>query len=243
MYQIKSRVRYSETDVDAKLSITGILNYLQDCSTFQSEDMGVGIQYLAEHRKAWLLASWQIQVVRRPALGENIIVSTWPYGFRGIYGLRNFSIQDESGAYLVKADSFWFLLDTDTGKPLRVTEEDVKPYGNTEPRLAMPDAPRKITVPDDAKEVGRIRVMKHQIDTNHHVNNAQYVDMAREGVPEKIEIGEIRAEYKKAAVLGDTIVLWRAGTEDGYALSLKAEDGSVYANVELKRRIEGGDET
>ena len=41
MYQFKSRVRYSETGVDARLSLMGIMNYMQDCSTFQSEDCGV----------------------------------------------------------------------------------------------------------------------------------------------------------------------------------------------------------
>ena len=38
MYELNSRVRYSETDIDAKLSLTGIMNYMQDCSTMQSED-------------------------------------------------------------------------------------------------------------------------------------------------------------------------------------------------------------
>ena len=46
MYQFDSRVRYSETDEQGRLSVTGILNYLQDCSTLQSEDIGLGIEYL-----------------------------------------------------------------------------------------------------------------------------------------------------------------------------------------------------
>ena len=45
MYCFDSRVRYSETDERGRLSLTGILNYLQDCSTFQSEDLGMGIEY------------------------------------------------------------------------------------------------------------------------------------------------------------------------------------------------------
>ena len=32
MYELNSRVRYSETDIDAKLSLTGIMNYMQDLS-------------------------------------------------------------------------------------------------------------------------------------------------------------------------------------------------------------------
>ena len=43
MYTFDSRVRYSETDVNGTLSVTAAVNYFQDCSTFQSEDLGVGV--------------------------------------------------------------------------------------------------------------------------------------------------------------------------------------------------------
>lgn len=234
MYYLDSRVRYSEIDVDARLSLTGIMNYMQDCSTFHSEDLGVGISYLENQGRAWLLSAWQISILRRPALGERIRVGTWPYAFKGIYGYRNYVILDEEGKYLVKANSCWFLMDLGTGRPTRVTEADVAPYGKEEPRVDMDYAKQKIQVPEDISEAGRIQVMKHQIDTNHHVNNAQYVDMAREVLPEGRTIGEIRAEYKKAAVLGDQVILMRGESPEGFVISLQDPEGGVFANVELK---------
>ena len=48
--------------------------------------------------------------------------------------------------------------------------------------------------------------MKHHIDTNHHVNNGQYVQMAMELLPDDFRISQMRAEYKKAALLGDMVV-------------------------------------
>lgn len=33
MYSFESRIRYSEVDQNQELSVTGIINYLQDCST------------------------------------------------------------------------------------------------------------------------------------------------------------------------------------------------------------------
>lgn len=236
MYEFQSRVRYSETDTDAKLSLIGIMNYFQDCSTFQSEDCGVGLSYLEQQKKAWLLSSWQIQILKRPKLGDRIFIATWPYEIKGIYGLRNFMILDERREYLVKANSCWFLLDTETGKPIRVTREDVEAYGAEEPKLSMEYAPRKIALPAGLEEKGRLHVMKHQIDTNHHVNNAQYVDIAREILPDGLEIGEIRAEYKKAAVLGDEMVVKAAESPNGYVVSLCGGDGSIFANVELTRK-------
>ena len=106
MYHFDSRVRYSETDENGRLSLTGVLNYLQDCSTFQSEDLGIGIRYLTAHDRAWWVTSWQIAIDRYPVLGERIVISTWPYEFKGIYGYRNFAIQDPDGAYAAVIPKF-----------------------------------------------------------------------------------------------------------------------------------------
>jgi len=85
-------------------------------------------------------------------------------------------------------------------------------------------------------EVGRLSVMKHHLDVNLHVNNVQYVDIACEVLPESCEICGIRAEYKKAAVLGDEIILKCAETDGIYLVALCAEDGSIFANVELRTK-------
>lgn len=45
MYTIESRVRFSEVGEDGYLTIPAIVNYFQDCSTFQSEELGRGIEF------------------------------------------------------------------------------------------------------------------------------------------------------------------------------------------------------
>ena len=41
-----SRVRYSEIDHHGTLTLPALINYFQDCSTFQSEDVGLGTEVL-----------------------------------------------------------------------------------------------------------------------------------------------------------------------------------------------------
>lgn len=231
-YTFDSRVRYSETDMNGQLTLTGIVNYLQDCSTFQSEDLGVGIQYLNSIERAWLLSSWQIEIERYPSLGEKLTVGTWAYDFKGMYGYRNFMIADGRGDYLVKANSMWFYLDTAVGRPVRVTAETVSKYPHRE-KLDMEYLPRKISLPEQCSQLERFTVQKHHLDSNRHVNNSQYVDMARDFVPEDYVVRRLRAEYKKAAVLGDVVVPRMGKTDQGYVISLGAEDGTAYAVVEL----------
>ena len=48
---IDGRVRFSEIDHTRKITVPSIINYFQDCSTFQSEDIGVGLDAYFQKKK------------------------------------------------------------------------------------------------------------------------------------------------------------------------------------------------
>ena len=61
------------------------------------------------------------------------------------------------------------------------------------------------------------------------------MEIAREAVPAGITIREIRADYKKAALLGDVIVPRVAcGQDKCYTVVLGSETGEIYAVVWLR---------
>ena len=82
--------------------------------------------------------------------------------------------------------------------PVRVMPEDVEAYGEGE-ALDLGKAPRKIAVPENYEEETPVTIAVHHLDTNHHVNNAQYVDIAREAVTCTKKVKEIRVDYKKGS--------------------------------------------
>ncbi len=76
MYSYEAIVRYSETGgnkISNMATITTISRTVLYCSR---REVGIGLDYLAEHHRAWFLVSWQIEVVRYPAMGEKIKVRT-----------------------------------------------------------------------------------------------------------------------------------------------------------------------
>lgn len=232
MYTFKSRVRYSEIDADGRLGILGMMNYLQDGSTFHSEDAGVGVDYFQKNHKAWMLSSWRIRIEELPKLGETILVGTWPTAFKGLHGFRDFVIQNKAGMPLVTAHSVWFLYDTQRHLPLRVSQADQEPYGEPEPPLDMGEDPGKIRLPEAMEEGEPVWILRHHLDTNCHVNNAWYVEMARDALPERIKIREIRADYKKAALLED-IVTPRIGRGPAgeWIVALEGRNGEICAAI------------
>ena len=76
-------------------------------------------------------------------------------------------------------------------------------------------------------------VKKHHLDTNHHVNNGQYVNIAMEYLPDDFVIRQMRAEYKKQAFLDDVLHPYEVQTETGYIICLQDEEGRPYVSVEF----------
>ena len=97
MYEFDSRVRYSEVDHHGTMTVPALINYFQDCSTFQSEDLGIGTAVLKEEKRAWLLSYWQVILNRKPELGEKITIGTFATEFKGLFGNRNFYMKDADG--------------------------------------------------------------------------------------------------------------------------------------------------
>ena len=50
-YTTEGRIRFSEVDHTRRITLPGIVNYFQDCSTFQSEDLGLGIMHAASGKE------------------------------------------------------------------------------------------------------------------------------------------------------------------------------------------------
>ena len=236
MYKWDGRVRFSEVGEDKRLTLDSIVNYFQDCSTFQSEDLGNGMEAVEALHRAWVLSSWQIVVNEYPKLGEQITTGTWPYEFNRFLGGRNFIMYGSDGRVIAYANSLWTYINTENGRPVRVEEEIINKYVQ-EPKYDMEYADRKIALPETMESMAEFFVEVHHLDTNHHVNNGQYIKMAGVYLPQGFEIAQMRAEYKKSAVLGDKICPKVYAEDHKVVVSLEDEAGNPFNIVEYLRRI------
>lgn len=231
-YTIEGRVRFSEVDHTRRITLPAIINYFQDCSTFQSEALDLGIEHCKDHHCAWILSSWQVDVNRYPMIGEEISVSTWASEFNRFLGSRNFCMQDKDGEMVAYANSLWVYMDTEKGRPVRPAASETEPYGVGAP-LEMDYASRKVEMPEKVSPAEAFPVLRCHIDTNEHVNNCQYVQMALEILPEVKEVKELRVEYKKSAVYGDIIYPKIAYEEKRTVVELCDDKDKPYAVVEF----------
>jgi acyl-ACP thioesterase len=232
MYDYNIRIGYSRVDEKKKLSIPGLIDIFQDCSTFQSEDLGIGLDYCRSNGLFWVVNSWQVEIDRLPELCENVTVFTYPTDFHGFIGKRCFGLKSGDDI-IVRCYSIWSLLNTESFKPARMTDEMMERYV-LEEALPMGAVNRKIRVPEGGTVQKSITIEPIHLDANHHVNNGKYVSIAAAYLPEGLDIKGFRAEYRAQAFLGDVIHPRVVEAEGGYIVSLENGDGNPYAVMEFK---------
>jgi acyl-ACP thioesterase len=200
--------------------------------------LGFGVSKLLETQQVWLLSSWQIVIGRYPKLYEAISIGTAPYDFRSVTGYRNFWIADEQGEKLAWANSVWTLFDLAKGHPTKPSLEMKAAFVLSE-KLAMDYAERKIALPaDGGQPLPPFEIKARYLDSNDHVNNAQYVGIALDLITaaqgeQRPPTRQLRAEYRKPALLGDTLypALYLGG--EAAIVSLADSEGSPYCIVEF----------
>ena len=101
--------------------------------------------------------------------------------------------------------------------------------------MEMDYAPRKIALPKERKPKESFAVQKHHLDTNHHVNNCQYIRMAADFLPEDFAVHQLRVEYKRQAVLGNVMIPEVYLDANKATVVLNAEDQEPYAVVEFTK--------
>ena len=235
MYEFSKMIGYSDCDSDWKLTPYGLINCFQDCSTFQSEELSMGEAFVREHQAAWILASWDIRIFSLPSHMTSVRVATWPYEFKHSFGFRNYTLKGDNDELFACADSQWIYFDLERLKPIRLPEEVRSGYENRmEEKLPYEFAPRKIALPEEFTEEEPFFVRQGDIDTNRHVNNAVYLRMAMDYLPDSSEIKQIRVEYIKAAVLSDQVFPMVHRDADRTVICLDGKDKKPFAVIEAR---------
>jgi len=235
MYTYDMRVGFSQVDTDRLMKMEALTAVFQDVTCFQGEEIGNGFALLEPRKQAWLLNSWQIEVKRFPAFNEKISVGTFPTSFKGFIGNRNFVVRDEAGDSIVMANSIWTFMDMAKIRPVKVDEEFISRYTLEEP-LPMNYAARKIALPETedwvVTEKEAIKVREHYLDSNMHVNNGQYIQIAAGFFTKGIKYNQMRVEYRNQARLGDMIIPVVYKKENACIVALCDTNKKPYAIIE-----------
>lgn len=234
MYSLKYKVTTSTCDSEGRLKLYSALQMMQDCSEMWIDSEPGVKQYFAEQNMAQLLATRQVEIIRVPEYKEELTVTSTVYDMKPMFGFRNTFIYDAQGNPCYKTWSMGAFVDKVAGKLKRVDQTTIASM-NLEPQLEMNYRDRRIILPKQGGDMLEpVKVLRADIDYNKHMNNANYVRMAMELLPESMVVRGMRVEYRVAAKLGDILTPTMYQIDDGFIVSLSVND-EVSAIVEFTR--------
>lgn len=229
MYSLKYKVTTSTCDSTGKLKIFSALQMMQDCSEMWIESEPTVKKYFHDQNMAQLLATRQVEIVRLPSFKENLTVTTSVYDVKPMYGFRNTFIRDSQGEPCLKTWSMGAFVDLSTSKLKRIDDATISSI-SIDPKQEMNYRDRRIILPHEGGvTLAPVSVTRADIDYNRHMNNAHYVRIAMEFLPEDFDVKGMRMEYRLPAKLGDKLTphLYNMDNAIIVALNIGSETSAI----------------
>lgn len=226
VYEYKTHIRYCDVGEGNKLSDKGILNILSEAASKHSAFAGYGLNDIEKTHCTWMVLYWKIKLLKRPHWDTEITVKTWPRKFSKVSSWRDYEIYTQDGEKIGMAASEWVLIDTEKFTVGRITEKMIKDYGMVDKQAFEEEITGKLKEPESLEKVYEYTASKRDIDTNHHVYNVNYLELAYNALPEEAckNYDSIEIYYKKQIKLGDTVLFFYSNEGDSHIITIKSQD-------------------
>ena len=203
-----------------------LFHCMQEAAGEDADRRGGGMDALFAKGLAWVLLWQRLDIVRRPAAGEQLRIVTMPgKGRLGLYPRRFelWSGDERIGA----ARSVWAIINAETRSMAALSDAPLS--GETERQSLRMDS---IPAPDGGESF-RFAPAAEYIDRNGHMNNAAYLAALAEYLPENSGFG-LSILYHREIMPGDEVTVhWQytdgarlfqgtVGDEECFRLSYRA---------------------
>lgn len=235
IYTEKYKLKYSDIGKNNHLTLKSLIGYLQEAAGNHSSSVGFGLNDIPKTHIAWLILDWKVKMYSHPKYGEEITIKTWARVLEKFYSYRDFEIFDSNNTLIAIASSKWIMINNETGKIERMTENIINAYGIVDKSVFDKPLNEKPREPEYLKLNFKYKIQRRDIDTNGHVNNVHYIDYAMETLPEEIynsfEINNVQIHYKKEIKYGEKIKCYYSLKNNKHIITIKNEDDSVLHSI------------
>jgi acyl-ACP thioesterase len=212
VYTIERYVTDTDADFQRRQKLSSMFAMFQDIAALHAANLGAEVKWLYEKLNlAWILMRMRVEVIRYPALAEEVLVETWPQKPRALYE-RDYKIMDLRGDALVKAASTWVIMDLHTREIKRDKFLNFFNLALKEER-ALGKGVDRLKPQDGAELVYEKEIKFSDVDYNNHANNAKYVDFIMDVFSleehKKRDLKAIEVHYVNETKPGDVLIFRR----------------------------------
>lgn len=192
---------------EKRLSTGELFRMLQEIATLHCNALGLGMDVIGPKGLIWVVVKQYVRIHRDPQPGERLVLSTWPGMSRHMMFPRHYMLCSASGETLLTGNALWTMVDFETRKMINPAEYGFEMEGlvtGNEEKLIfrLPKLPighsAEFTVPEA------------YLDSNRHMNNTRYYDMAEHCLGAEIEglhLREAMTEFVSEACLEEKMAV------------------------------------
>ena len=237
-FETESRVDASKTDTMFSLSVIGALELIEDAETMHTDEMHVDAPTMRKTDNAfWVITRNFLHFYKAPVWQEKIIVGTYPLAPSVLRCERQNYIKDENGNLLISGKTEWCVLDGDSRKPRKIASLACYPkdmeYKTERVCYSSPSAKPPVFTDADLKFSRKAKYS--DLDFNHHINNAKYVNFIFDCYPssfwESVTLRDVEIDYLHECREGEKMSVYSAIEQNTLFFIGKTPDRSVFSAV------------
>jgi YbgC/YbaW family acyl-CoA thioester hydrolase len=174
------RVRWGELDASGTVSPANYLRYLTETAWDWGTAIGWGANYSQNPDVFWVIRETEIRLHHPLRHNDVFDFAIWMVNWQRVRGTRCFELtRKESGEAIAQGTQQVVYMDTKTGRPITLPEEEIEKFRLEEPRVFPFERFPKIALPESPFQMQR-QVEWMDLDVYGHVNNVIYVNYAEE---------------------------------------------------------------
>jgi acyl-ACP thioesterase len=214
-------------DHQKRISLMGMLNFLQDTAWIHAEHLGWGYEDLVKTGTIWVLSRQKLVMTDWPVWDDKVTIETWPRRSGAILTLREFVIL-VGDRKVGECTTSWLVLDWTTRKIQKL--DRIMSGMVTRSEGVLDIAAERIAPRQGLPEVARFEVRNSDLDVNGHVNNTRYAQWVTDTMTTdelaRYAIAEYEVNFLAETGVGDTVAIER-------------DEGTPAADGSLTRQYQG----
>ena len=245
-YQGTAVVENADADCHSLLKASALLRYVEQISSMHARKFGMDDKFFEDHGVAFLVGKQALRFNRVPRRGETLtLCSRSEKALRGSIK-RVTTLTDEAGQEVAMVDSRWIMSSLENGHILRQPGWTVEGYWNETVEEELPLLLHKRR--DSLTSAGLVTARYSQCDLHYHINNAFYLDIVCDALPQEIMRDHVvkfaSINYHREVPMGQQVEVFYTPSDDGWYFIAKHADKTAfecYLELEpVKQQKHGG---
>lgn len=171
-YRLNYQIQFMDCDEEGRLKLSALIKLMMHVSNLQLSSLGLGTKDFLAKNLGWVVTQYQFEFDRLPKGGEQVVLTTEAKGYNRFFCYRDFGVETKTGQTLITVHSQWVILDLVQRKMVRPTADLLSPLVQAEGVRGARLKRLRPLAEYDKKSTYLVRY--DDLDTNHHVDNANY---------------------------------------------------------------------